>query len=525
MFSSRKSSAPCSWPWCAVLVIAAAAIGACGGTSKAPADKASGASATPAPAKPADDAGELPPPPYETSLPEDVRNAIGKPFTGDFDDMVKRRLVRLGVAFNRTFYFVDKGVQRGIMYDYGQLMEENLNAKIKTGNLKIHVVFVPLPRDLLIPALVQGKVDLVAAQVTVMPELQQQLDFSVPTRKNVDEIVVTGPSAPAIASIGDLSGKEVFVRRASPYHASLVALNAKLKAQGKPPVEIRDAPENLEDDDLLEMVNAGLIPAVVVDNYLAEFWKKVFPNLTVHGDIAVRTGGELAVAMRKSSPQLAAALNQFVSKYGLGTSFGNQMEQRYLVSTRYAKNATSDAERQKFLALVELFRKYSDQYNVDFLLMAAQGFQESGLNQDAKSPVGAIGIMQVMPATGAELKVGDITVLEPNVHAGVKYMRFMIDQYFKDEPMDGLNKALFAFASYNAGPGRVRQLRREAEKRGLDPNVWFGNVEQVASERIGRETVTYVANIYKYYVAYRLVLEQKQRRDAAVAGVKKAGAK
>ena len=196
------------------------------------------------------------------------------------------------------------------------------------------------------------------------------------------------------------------------------------------------------------------------------------------------------------------------------------IEKRYLVNTTYAKNATSDAERKKFLALVALFRKYSDQYQMDYLLMAAQGFQESGLNQEARSPVGAIGIMQVMPATGKDLKVGDITQLDANIHAGVKYMRFVIDQYFKDEPMDNLNKGLFTFASYNAGPGRVRQLRREAEKRGLNPNVWFGNVEQIASERIGRETVTYVSNIYKYYIAYQLVSEENARRIAAKEGLK-----
>jgi len=147
--------------------------------------------------------------------------------------------------------------------------------------------------------------------------------------------------------------------------------------------------------------------------------------------------------------------------------------------------------------------------------MAAQGYQESTLDQDAKSPVGAIGVMQVMPPTGKELNVGDITKLEPNIHAGVKYMRFMMDQYFKDEPMTDLNKGLMTFAAYNAGPGRLRQLRREAEKRGLDPNVWFGNVERVASERIGRETVTYVSNIYKYYIAYRLLADQQARRTAA----------
>jgi membrane-bound lytic murein transglycosylase MltF len=150
--------------------------------------------------------------------------------------------------------------------------------------------------------------------------------------------------------------------------------------------------------------------------------------------------------------------------------------------------------------------------------MAAQGFQESQLNQSVKSKVGAVGVMQVMPETGKELQVGDITKIEPNIQAGVKYMRFMMDKYFENEPMDRMNKGLFAFAAYNAGPARIQGLRKETAKRGLDPNVWFGNVESVASEKIGRETVTYVSNIYKYYVAYTLVIEslnerQKQREE------------
>ncbi len=236
--------------------------------------------------------------------------------------------------------------------------------------------------------------------------------------------------------------------------------------------------------------------------------------------MTLRTGASFGVPIRKGSPLLAAELNAFIAKYGLGTAFGNIIEKRYLVSTTFVKNATSEAERKKFLAMAEYFKKYGDQYQLDYLLMAAQGYQESQLNQDAKSQVGAVGIMQLMPATGNEMKVGDITQPEANIHAGVKYMRFMIDQYFKDEPMDKLNKGLFTFASYNAGPGRVRQLRREAEKRGLDPNVWFGNVEQIASERVGRETVTYVSNIYKYYVAYKLSVEDRARREAAKAGMK-----
>ena len=196
------------------------------------------------------------------------------------------------------------------------------------------------------------------------------------------------------------------------------------------------------------------------------------------------------------------------------------MERRYLENTGYVKNAASEAERRKFSTLVQFFKQYGSRYGVDPVLMAAQGFQESGLDQSVRSRVGAIGVMQVMPATGKELAVGDITQLEPNIHAGVKYFRFMMDQYYKDEPMTTLNKGLMTLASYNAGPGRVRQLRREAEKRGLDPNVWFGNVERIASERIGRETVQYVGNIYKYYIAYRLILDREDANAKAKAAVR-----
>jgi membrane-bound lytic murein transglycosylase MltF len=498
-----------------VVLLSSLSVTGCSGKQDEPKPAGTAPDAPPTAADPAASDEPLPPLAHESALPESIRAELNESFTGDLDEMVKRRLVRVGVAFNRTLYFVDQGVQRGVAYEYGKLMEEELNKRRKTGNLKVIFWFVPLPRDQLLPALVDGKVDMVIAQLTVTPERQKLVDFTNPSRKDVDEIVVTGPGAPSIASVDDLAGQEVFVRKSSSYYASLLELNERLKASGKPPVAVQLAPENLEDEDLLEMVNAGLIKITVVDNYLAEFWKQVLTDLTLHDTVAVRTGGHLAVAIRKNNPQLAAGLNAIIEKYGLGTAFGNMMEKRYLQSTKFVKNATSEAERKKFLAMVDLFRKYSDQYDLDYLLMAAQGFQESGLDQGVKSPVGAIGVMQVMPATGQELKVGDIRQLEPNIHAGAKYIRWVVDNYYKDEPMTPLDKGLFAFASYNAGPGRIRQLRREAEKRGLDPNVWFGNVEQIASERIGRETVTYVSNIYKYYVAYRLVVEEGARRATA----------
>jgi membrane-bound lytic murein transglycosylase MltF len=452
-------------------------------------------------------------------LPASVRSVLEKPFTGDLDEMVKRRLIRVGVTYNRTHYFIDRGQERGITYESMKAFENDLNTDLKTGNLRIHVVPVPMSRDALGAALRDGRVDMVAAMVTVRPELEKLAAFSEPTRTNVSEIVVSGPGAPAIKSVDDLAGQRVFIRRGGAYEASVAELNSQLKSRGKPPVEIDEAPAVLEDDDVLEMVNAGLVPFTIVDDYLATFWSQVFTSLTVHQDLKLRSGGSLAVAFRKENPRLRETVNVWIRKHGKGDAFRNILERRYLQDVKYAKNAAGEAERQKLQKLVELFRKYGDQYKLDYLLMAAQGYQESTLDHSVRSRVGAIGVMQVMPATGKELAVGDIRQIEANIHAGVKYVRFMMDTYFKGEPMDELNKGLMTFAAYNAGPGRLRQLRQEAAKKGLDPNVWFNNVERVASERIGRETVTYVSNIFKYYVAYRLLLDQQQRRDAARAQV------
>jgi membrane-bound lytic murein transglycosylase MltF len=508
------------------LLVATAA--ACTGKQEAPPTASSAApqaqAPAPAPAAATQPAGDAPipdtPSPYD-ALPEGVRSIVDRPFTGDLDAMIPRRAIRVAVTFNRTHYFIDRGQERGITYEALKAFESDLNTDLKTGNLKVHVVIVPMSRDQLYPALSGGKVDMVAAMVTVRPELEKLVAFSEPTRTNVSQVVVTGPGAPAIATADDLSGQEVYVRKASVYHETLSGLNAKLKARGRAAIVINEAPDVLEDDDILEMVNAGLAPITVVDDYLAGFWRQVFTDITVHQDVALRTGGQLAVAMRKDNPKLRELVNQWIRKHGKGDAFRNVLERRYLQNVQYVKNAAADAERQKLRKVVELFKKYGTQYDLDYLLMAAQGYQESTLDQNVKSPVGAIGVMQVMPPTGRELKVGDITQIEPNIHAGVKYMRFMMDTYFKDEPMDNLNKGLMTFASYNAGPGRLRQLRREAAQRGLNPNVWFNNVERVASERIGRETVTYVSNIYKYYLTYRLLSAQADRRAAAKAGVRK----
>jgi membrane-bound lytic murein transglycosylase MltF len=470
---------------------------------------------------------KAPAPPRE-EITIDLAQAM-QPWKGDFDEMLQRRVIRVLTVQSKTFYYVDKARQRGATYDAFQLFERDLNArlakqaKLKQKHLKVSVMLIPLGRDELIPALVAGKGDVAAANLTITGERQKEVDFTSPVFTGVSEVIVSGPASPAISTLEDLSGKQVCVRRSSSYYESLVALNQRFANEKKPEVVIQEVPEALENEDLIEMVNAGLIPMIVVDNHVAAFWKQVFPKVRVHDTVTVRTGGEIAWAVRKDSPKLKAALDDFLARNPPGSLNRNQILARYLKSARYVKNAAADAERKKFLALIAFFRKYADKYDVDWLLAAAQGYQESQLNQEARSHVGAIGVMQIMPATGKDLAVGDITQIEPNVHGGVKYMRWMIDQYYAKEPMTNLDKALFAFASYNAGPGRVAQLRKEAARRGLNPNVWFHHVEYVAAEKIGAETVTYVSNIYKYYVAYTLLMQAREERERATKELKKPG--
>lgn len=431
------------------------------------------------------------------------------PWKGDLDQMAAHRAIRVLVPYSKTLYFVDfAGVQRGISYDLMHAFEDALNKRTGRDMLRVNAVFIPVSRDQLIPMLVAGKGDVVAANLTITPKRAQQVAFITPAASGVREIIVTAPGAPSLHSLEDLSGQSIYVQRTSSYYESLQALNETLRQHKRAPVQLREAPGHFETEDLLEMANAGLVPIVVADDYLAHFWKQVLPNLNVHDDLVIRNEGDIAFAVRKDSPKLKAELDAFTMTHRAGTLFGNVTLQKYLQQTRWAKNALSEADRAKFNQMVTLFRRYGDQYRIDWLLMAAQGYQESQLNQSQVSGAGAIGVMQLLPVTGQAMKVGDIRTLEANIHAGIKYVRFLADTYFADPAIDRVNRVLFAFASYNAGPNRVRALRKEAAQAGLNPNVWFDNVERVAAQRIGRETVQYVSNIYKYYIAYTLVEDQ-----------------
>jgi membrane-bound lytic murein transglycosylase MltF len=433
---------------------------------------------------------------------------------GDLDRMMKRHEIRALVVPSRSGFFYDRGHPRGIYFEALDEFQRFANQRFRTGSLKVNVTYIPVRPEQLENALLEGVGDVIAYGVEVTPEREKTVLFTTPIDSNVKQVIVTGPKAPPITGLEDLSGKEIYVNPLTVYYENLQQLSESLQKAGKPPILVKKADPNLTDEDLLEMVNAGLIPATATINIRAEFWSKVFPHLVLHSSIVLKEDGQLAWATRPDSPQLRKLLDAFVKGRGQGTSFGNTLLRRYLQNTEWLKDATSNEEMKKFQAYISYFKKYAAEYDFDYLMLVAQGYQESLLDQSRRNPSGAVGIMQVIPklAAAPPINISNVDVAENNIHAGAKMMRNIADTYFKDPKLDSQNKTLMVFASYNAGPTRIARLRKKAATEGLDPNQWFGNVELVVAKDVGQETVQYVSNIYKYYVAYKLTLEELASR-------------
>lgn len=432
--------------------------------------------------------------------------------TADLEAMQRRGVIRMLIPYSRTLFFQDRGRVYGVTAEQAGAFEDWYNRTFRTGARPLTVALIPTSRERLIPALLAGEGDIAAGNITVTEERRAQLAFADSPLRDIREIVVTAAGAAPIADAEALSGREVAAPDGTSYRESLRVLNAALTVAGKPPVKLLDVPATLEPEDLMDMVAAKLLPAMVVDDWLAKLWLPMIPGLAMHPGAVLRDGATIAWAVRRDNPKLLELLNRAVA--GIGAPAISSNFAAYQRRVKQLRSATAPAEMERFRATLALFRRYSERFGFDGLMMLAQGFQESRLDQNARSGVGAIGLMQLMPATGQQMRVGDIRQAEANVHAGTKYMRHLLDTYFPRAEFDEQNRTLFAFAAYNAGPGRMRQMREQARKEGLDPNQWFDNVERVTAARVGQEPVRYVRNIYKYYIAYSLI-EQAEAEDRA----------
>jgi membrane-bound lytic murein transglycosylase MltF len=434
----------------------------------------------------------------------------GERWTGDLDGIAKRRILRILVVPSALGFYFNGSEMQGAMFELGRDLEKDLNKKLKTHDLPINLVFIPVAREDMLSKLAAGYADI--AGTIAEREQAAQVDYTEPLVPDAEGVVVTGPAAPPVNRLEDLSGQELYVEENTAIWDKLVELNEQFRKTGKAPVKLVAADRRLIEDDIAQAVNAGLVPATVMWDKIADAWSKVLPHLKVHHDLVLGKA-PLCWAVQHNTPQLKAALNDFVKSHRLGTAYGNTILSRYLHETKWVKDATSRKDLERFNAMMTLFQKYGNQYGYPYLMLAAQGYQESRLNQRLRSRAGAVGVMQIKPSSAAQspINIRGVNELDRNIEAGAKFMRFMETQNFEGEPMDPVTKSLFASASYNAGAAKVQTLRKEAAENGYNPDLWFNNVEIIASVKIGRETVQYGSNIYKYYLAYKMVVDRQAK--------------
>ena len=458
----------------------------------------------------------------EDSFSHPLDSHQSKKYKDDLAGLMAKRYIRVLTTLNKTNFFLHKGKPFGYEYALLKEYEKFLNMGVKRRELRVVVEFIPVSRDRLISGLVEGYGDVAAAGLTITEERLKQVDFTTPYWSGIDEVLVTHKGVKTPPSLEDLSGQRIYVRQSSSYYESLMELNRRLKKQRKRPVKIVIADENLETEDILELVNTGVIEMTVSDSHIATIWSGLLENLVVHEEIKLRSDSKIAWMVRKNTPQLKASLNKFLKEHKKGTLKGNIYFQRYYEKNPWIRNPLGRKDKKKLDQYRSLFQKYAKHYGFDWLLIMAMAYQESGLDNSKKSRSGAVGIMQVRPQTARDKNVGieNVQVLENNIHAGVKYLAFLRDRYFNDEAIRQRDRVRLALASYNAGPAKIRRARELAQEKGLNPNRWFRNVELATLQSVGREPVRYVSNINKYYVTYQLAEEKTDIREKAKEKIK-----
>jgi membrane-bound lytic murein transglycosylase MltF len=434
-------------------------------------------------------------------------------WSGSYSEMLKRGLIRVAVPYDRTIYVNDKGMQRGMSVDVTRALTQWINDKYisQLAGKKITIKLVPCPKDQLLSTLTSGQADMVIGDLGLHESIPNAKDYLVSHASKLEnEVLVTGPSSPSVTTFSDLSGHTVYGSRNTNFHTTLRGLNKELQKAGKPVVSLISPLGDLDDEDLLEMLDAGLIPFVIVSDWKAKLWQPIYTKNVVHHDLSAQDAGWIGWAVRVSNQDLHDDLQAFYLSDSATQAINAFRQQDYKQHLRGLKDPIEKTAWARFESMQPLFNQYGAEYKLNPLFIAALGFQETLLNQNAVSGVGALGVMQLMPATGASLNVGDIHLLGPNIHAGAKYMDQLINKNFPNIQFQSYNRSLFAVASYNIGPNNVAKARVLALQAGFDPNQWFQNVEFIAAQKMGFEPINYVRNVYKYFISYQLKLNQIQ---------------
>ncbi len=444
--------------------------------------------------------------------------------TDDFDRIRERGTIRILVPYSRTFFHIDHGRQRGVTHEVGIAFERWLNTRYSRQgkNLRWHVMFIPVSRDQLLPSLVRGVGDIAAGGLVEGDRArfsEQVVTASASFR--AAPVLVSGPAGEPIASLDGLSGKEVAVPALNSDFWELVALSRGFSERGLAPIRLVPLAEGIEPEELLALVNAGRLAAAVVDRRVARAWQPTLGRIAIQENVDFDWGGRYAWAARQSNPELRRVLAEFFTEHQRAPRMKQAFDGDDGEARQFLRESVSAEELRNFRRLNRAFIASARRYDLDPLMLMAQAFHESQFDQRARSNRGAVGVMQVLPSTAADPNVrvsGVRSSAEQNVEAASKYLRFLADTYLDDPALTPDNRMFMLLAAYNAGPGNLQKVRRMARENGLDPDRWFGHVEQMAARALGRETLDYVNNVYKYYVAYSFARDREEALSDSVLG-------
>ena len=426
--------------------------------------------------------------------------------TGDLPAMIEKREIRVLTTLTLGNYFVYKGQAYGYEYSKMEEFRKFLNQGRGRGAQQVEFYYIPLPYDVLIEALNSGYGDIVAANLTITPEREAQVAFSDPYLWGIKEVLVGHKDAGAIKDRDDLAGRRIHVRQDSSYHASLERLNKDLTARKLEPIRIELFPGLVNTGEIIQMVGSGAVQLTVADSHLAELVAGVLDTIRIHDTITFNEDVRFGWLVRKGNPELKASLDRFVKTVKKGTLTGNIFFKRYYKDNPWAREYAQKKDLEALTRYTPLFQKYGEMYDIDWVMIAAQSFQESRFDPNARSRTGAQGLMQLLPSTAKDMGFADISTPENNVHAGVKYLRWVKDRYFSDGDINDDDRVRFALAAYNAGPANIARSRTSTTQLGYDANRWFNHTELGTMQRVGLEPVHYVRNINKYYLSFRLSL-------------------
>ncbi len=421
--------------------------------------------------------------------------------TYDLPDMIKNKKVRVLTTLTFSNYFVYEGKAYGYEYSLMEEYKKFLNKGKKRAD-QVDFYYFPVPWDLLVPGLNKGYGDIAAANLTILQERGEEVDFTDPYQWDLKEVVISREGIEGLQKIEDLSGREVHVREGSSFHYGLMKLNDRLKEKKLAPVEIVALPGLINTGEIIELVNADVLDITVADSHIASIADELLPNIKVYEEIVLNDDVKFGWMVRKNNPQLKTSLNQFIKTIRKGTYLGNVYFKRYFKENPWVREYLKREDFEKFFKYAPLFKKYGEMYGVDWMLVEAQAFQESGLNPGVRSPAGAVGLMQLLPSTAEWMGFKEYSSPENNVHAGVKYLKYLMDQYYPEDEYSATERLRFALATYNAGPGNMQKSVKKSEELGYDPTKWFDNVEMGTMRQVGLEPVHYVRNINKYYLSF-----------------------